>query len=100
MCRPPRRDGAAPSTPTVAHVHRHCQSGTPLGLPIATARCMKMDANSWTAHHRLTVACARCLRDRTSCNSSQSIWLMQTINPHTQWYVLGAVGIALLHEAA
>ena len=57
-------DGATPSTPTVAHAHRHCQSGAPLGLPIATAPCMKMDADSSTAHHHLAVSCACCLRDR------------------------------------
>ena len=53
-----------PRSPTVAHAHRHCQSGTPLGFAIAAAPCMKMDANSSTAHHHLAVSCACCLRDR------------------------------------
>ena len=54
-------DVATPSTPTVAHAHLHSQSGTPLGLPIATTSCMKLDANSSTAHHHLAVSCACCL---------------------------------------
>ena len=65
-------DGATPSTPTVAHAHRHCQSGTPLGLPIATAPCMKMDANSSTAHHHLAVSCARCLREGLRLTSTSA----------------------------
>ena len=81
-------DVATPSTPTVAHAHLYCQSGTPLGLPITAAPCMKLDANTQQLDRlpspRGVVRLLSARRTAAHFQLDTSTWLMQTINPRTQ----------------